>query len=153
MLTLKYAPERDKFSWQVSCPYHRKNNRTGCKKTFACDTSNCSFEVASHRVLMRLRHWANQAQRHDRQRHHRGFNALPDTLPTEALINAQMLSTVPDVVPTDAELDGGETSEDGSGSERIADPGDPSCFHIFVCDIFATMAQVIRRQPQGQLLA
>ena len=61
------------YSWECSCPYHRKNASTGCKKTLKVEeTDDIAWDDASEATLGALRDWANSASDYDRQWKHMG---------------------------------------------------------------------------------
>ena len=67
--TLKHDVGRDVFSWQCSCPFHKLNDSTGCKRTLKLESGHgLSFEAENERALDLLRHWSNQALKYNRQR-------------------------------------------------------------------------------------
>ena len=119
--TLKRSKDSDVLSWQCSCPFHRKNPNSGCKKTMVVTSGSVlSFEAASDEVLDCLRHWANQALTFTRQRTHLAFHVYEGNAPPKDVILAQMITRPKPKktdVPTDQELDGGSDGGSTSSSE------------------------------------
>ena len=82
-------------SLQATCPYHKKSESTGCKKTV-------KLRVGTHEhideVMWALKHWCNDAKSHDFQRWHVGLEALDlDCVPGKAFIESRKLDIpVPD---------------------------------------------------------
>ena len=72
--TLKHDVGRGVFSWQCSCPFHKLNDNSGCKRTLKLESGHgLSFEAENERDLDLLRHWSNQALKYSRQRGHMGM--------------------------------------------------------------------------------
>ena len=120
--TMKHKDGR--FSWQCRCPFHRKNKKSSCRKTITLQLGTLSFESESDRVLCMLQHWANQAQKYVRQRHHVGFDIDDGSVPPIDVLKAQAILHEPRERPlTDVELDGGVdlavagSSDDGDGGD------------------------------------
>ena len=105
--TMKH--KADKFSWQCSCPFHRKNSKSGCRKTIVLQLGKTSFEAESDRVLCILQHWANQALKYGRQRHHVALDINDENVPSVGVLKAQAIEHPPRERPqTDVVLDGGD---------------------------------------------
>ena len=93
-------------------------NKTGCRKTYVVRSgTGMSWAAQSEVTLDALRHWANQALRFDRQRHHIAYNVMESETPPTDIIMAQMITTDPPDRPrTDAQLDGYGIHSGDSGS-------------------------------------
>ena len=101
------APTRRHGVLELTCPYHKLNTGSLCKKTIALQSRDVTHR---DQLVLALKHWANQALQHTRQR----FHILPYRLdlsltPPQAVVEAQQL-LVPPVLPvkTDLELDAAE---------------------------------------------
>ena len=124
--TMKRAEEHNRvsYSWQCSCPFHKKNDGTGCKKSKTLTREqSLSFEGESERVLDCLRHWATGALRYARQRRHRKWEVDNDNCPPTEVIMAQIIQDRPDpkTIRTDVELD----AEEGIDPDDELEGGDP----------------------------
>ena len=89
--------------FEARCPYHRKNEGTGCKKSVSAPTASAEANRATCQKLM---HLCNQAKKVRRQRHHLGVVLEP--VPPLAVVRAQQipLEDEPTVrVCTDRQLD------------------------------------------------
>ena len=62
-------------SYEVSCPWHRKNPRTGCKKLFSVRVGT---EQGMQAALWKARWWASQAREHELQEDHMFRSNLSD---------------------------------------------------------------------------
>ena len=106
------------YAWQCACPFHKLSQETGCRKTKGFDyLGTLSFEAEAERVIENLKHWANNAKKYKRQRHHRRWDVMDHEVPSVDIITAQMITSKPDpgtVVPDDV-LDG-EQEDHGSSS-------------------------------------
>ena len=87
------------FAWQCACRYHRKNDRTGCKKSIAVPGGPEEWEAQSSKVLQRLRFWATRACDFHFQRHHVAFDPDPELLPPWEVIEAQRIDEPPPEPP------------------------------------------------------
>ena len=76
--TAKKPKQHNQFSWQVKCPFHRKSDKTDCKKTLNVTPLTRERYDA---VILCLKHWANQARQFSRQRFHVGFSVSADACP------------------------------------------------------------------------
>ena len=114
--TMKHKGGR--FSWQCTCPFHRLSAKTACKKTMRLTLGTSSFEAEADRVHGMLQHWANQAVKYSRQRHHVALDVDADSMPSDDVVRAQAIEDAPrHRVQTDKELDGGEDdAEDMTGT-------------------------------------
>ena len=89
---------------RASCPFHKLNDRTGCKKFVTLREGTAEHEEC---VRQALRHWCNQARHHDRQRGHMGHAGLDIArTPAPEVVLAERIDEGPasTVIP-DAELD------------------------------------------------
>lgn len=85
---------------EVTCRFHRLNDKTLCKKFLRCDPGN------EHQAVTKLRHWCNQALRFDRQRAHIRMPLRDQDIPDESVVFGQKLeASPPSKAPTDVELD------------------------------------------------
>eukprot|EP00435_Cladocopium_sp_Y103_P050317 s774_g15.t1 len=100
----KKIAKNNSVSWEASCPFHRKNQSTGCKHSKVVKPVTESQSAA---VILELKHWCNMALTFTRQRDHLAFSATGDAIPPEALVNASCIprSKVDGSVKTDVDLD------------------------------------------------
>ena len=107
---------------ELTCPYHRKTQKTLCKKS--CNLRGRSWGDIMN-VMWALRNWANTAKQYDRQ----AFHLLPRVLdfkltPAPALVQAQCLQSEADAppahVPTDEELDARRPQAKGRAQAKLA---------------------------------
>ena len=105
--TAKKPKTSAQWSWQVKCPFHRKSNKTDCKKTMNVTPAT---PERYHEVLRCLKHWCNSAKSFDRQRHHLAYAVGSHACPSDAVIAASVIpaADVPDRLATDEELDARE---------------------------------------------
>ena len=100
----RFTPKHSAQSvqWEASCPFHRKNEKTGCKKLVSASRAGGS-EGAIHR----LKFWCIQASQHDRQRAHMFNVDMACALPTLAELDVAVQSLVAPSAPppTDDDLD------------------------------------------------
>ena len=89
---------------QATCPFHAKNNSTGCKKSLNITPFT---QVRLDEQLLLLKHWCNQALKFTRQRDHMSFPLQAGSVPDLAVIEAHCIprTSKPDVVKTDLDLD------------------------------------------------
>ena len=101
----KKTSKNKSVSWEATCPFHRRNEKTGCKHA---KVVNPLTEDQSALVILQLKHWCNAALSFSRQREHLAFSFSADTVPPEALVEAACIpkSRVVSDVKTDVELDG-----------------------------------------------
>ena len=95
--------------YQARCLFHRKNDKTGCKKfiPMAGDTREARAEC-----LRRLLQWCVSCQDYTRQRWHVGYTPTVEECQPWPEVRARRLDEGPAVqVPTDEELDGGGVEE------------------------------------------
>eukprot|EP00971_Amphidinium_carterae_P069605 1377556-Amphidinium_carterae.1 len=119
--TINFAPTKSAFgSFEVSCPYHRKNAVTGCKKVFRCASASDSD---TSQALQLAKWWAVQANRHERQSQHL---YLADTIapPSFEALEGLCLHVKPDgKVRTDEELNEAEAEASVPAAKAKAKPG------------------------------
>ena len=90
---------------QADCPYHRLNNKTGCRKYLQLRDATAEERDKAVRAL---KGWCTDALNFSRQRYHRGSFCHIDAAPSEAILAASLPSVGdgPAAPPqTDAELD------------------------------------------------
>lgn len=97
--------------WQASCPYHRKNATTGCKRYFAIQGPRAADRDAALHTLL---HWCVIARGFSRQRSHLSepldaANLMPVQLIMEKKLFAEDAPARRDV-RTDIELDAMEAA-------------------------------------------
>ncbi len=93
--------------YQASCPFHRKNISTGCKRFLRCP----SGDAHDRRIVLRqLMWWCSQAQDFDRQRKHLVQTLPLDEVPSYAHLSALKVTErpPPGSIKTDVELDARE---------------------------------------------
>jgi len=131
--TLKLSEGR--FSWQCTCPFHRKTNKTGCRKTMNLKVGVSSFDAESDRVLCILQHWANQAHKYSRQRHHVAWTPDESSLPPMEVLAAQSNIHGPaERLATDGELDMEHGIEVATDIDNGSDDGGDSCNEFVASD-------------------
>ena len=119
---LRMIPESRPFgSFEASCPFHRKNDKTGCKRMFRIWGDRPEDVDRAH---MAARWWCARAKDHDRQWYHMRAPIDYDILPVREMIDAAIIVEGPDdVVETDEVLDamaaaaGGEAAAPAEGAE------------------------------------
>jgi len=93
-------------AYQAQCPFHKKSEKTMCKKTIKCVDS--TFE-GHRRCVDRLRFWCAMAGSYDRQRSHMAQHPSLDEVPpsevVEASLNDELKAGPTWPILTDAELD------------------------------------------------
>ncbi len=93
---------------EAHCPFHRKSERSDCKKYLQLKSADPEHRM---HVLWCLRHWCNQAKSFERQRYHvllGDIDNMTYTHPAPDVISAQMISEARPARPsvkTDIELD------------------------------------------------
>ena len=105
-ITPKQPSKTNKFGgWQASCPYHRRNDVTGCKKYIAVPDDGAEARDAALRAVIL---WCSRAPSFDRQWKHMGFHpATNDAPPWPMLhISPTMFLPRPEIPETDVKLDG-----------------------------------------------
>ena len=60
--TPKGSPNTEGFGWEASCPFHRKNDSTGCKKSLSVAVAG-----SSDRAIHALKYWCTAALDVDRK--------------------------------------------------------------------------------------
>lgn len=96
-------PSRQFGAFEASCPFHRRNRMTGCKKM-----CRLTSEDPAHIELgkMVIKNWCSMAQGFDRQRHHMVQPLEWDMLPASAVIESRCVDRGPDEdVLDDEDLD------------------------------------------------
>lgn len=120
-LTPKPPTATDRFGrWEASCPFHRKNTRTGCKKS---DMVLGGTQEDQERSLWRLKHWCNSALHFTRQHQHVYYTVHDDNCPAPAITTSQMIPAdrkPPGLVRTDVEL----AAEEAARAVVAAPPAD-----------------------------
>ena len=105
------APSRRHGVIELTCPYHKLNQSSGCKKTVALQNRTREHVEL---VVLTLKHWANQALRFNRQRLHILPYKLDTSLtPSAAVVEAQKLVSPPVLPRTDVELDADDSGAQG----------------------------------------
>ena len=80
-------------SYEVSCPWHRKNSRTGCKKLFSVKTAG---DEGLRSALWKARWWASQAREFELQAEHMfGANLCEEEMPSAEEIEARRIDERP----------------------------------------------------------
>lgn len=110
--------------YQAACPFHRLNERSGCKRQFRMTEPGQSAHVASLKAAL---YWCGTHWQHDRQRDHLAA-PIPEVLPSYDIIKHWK---VPESdrparrdVRTDAELDASAGASGGSAAAgSSAGPG------------------------------
>lgn len=133
--------EQQSGSLEARCPYHRKNDKTDCKKTMACQgTSRRDQEV----TMLRLKLWCNSAKNHVTQRSHMSYHpsasdVLVDIKAITVMVEAQKLAIAPDAgyVKTDVQIH--EEESRAKAAEAAAQP--PAA---------ASSSSSTRLSPRGQ---
>ena len=108
--TSKKPGAQVQWSWQVKCPFHKKSQKTDCKKTMnVTPVTQDKYDE----VIRCLKHWCNAARRFDRQRHHVAVSVDIAACPPAALIEASLIpaSDIPPAVETDEVLDAREQQQ------------------------------------------
>ena len=89
-------------SFEARCPFHKKNQKTKCKKTFSL-RFGMEGSAMEDIILNALKHWCNAAQEFEYQTDHVGYLPEPWGVPIfeEPALDGLMLSSAPEVVLTD----------------------------------------------------
>ena len=88
---------------EASCPFHRKNKSTGCKKYLQLRSGDPD-ELS--KCLRSLKMWCNSARLYDRQRDHLSHHITIDTAPADEVVSAGKITDGPAEKPkADDELD------------------------------------------------
>lgn len=90
--------------YQASCPFHRKNKTTDCKRYISLRDDTREERL---QVLRQLVWWCTLAPYHDRQRTHLTQPLPEESIPTYACLAAQIMMDRPtrSSIQTDIELD------------------------------------------------
>jgi hypothetical protein len=105
--TFTYRPSDEGVKiadWQVACPFHRKNIKSGCRRTAQVYDKH---DVGSHsRTLCELKTWCCWAPTHNRQRLHKAQPIKEEDIPTaEALEECYPVDLLELPVINDDDLD------------------------------------------------
>jgi hypothetical protein len=73
------------YVWQASCPFHAKNDKTGCRKS--CNVSPLTKENYKN-VIYCLKAWCNEARKCKTQAEHMALSVSPTSFPLPSLIEA-----------------------------------------------------------------
>ena len=89
---------------QATCPFHARNNSTGCKKSL---NINPFTQARVDEQVLLLKHWCNQAKQFSLQRDHLSCPLQPASVPDAAVVEAQCIprASKPDDVITDVDQD------------------------------------------------
>lgn len=89
---------------QATCPFHARNNSTGCKKSL--NITPFTQARVDEQVLL-LKHWCNQAKQFSLQRDHLSCPLQPASVPDAAVVEAQCIprASKPEDVITDVDQD------------------------------------------------
>lgn len=82
---------------EASCPFHRKNEKTGCKKYLQL-RSDQPDEFS--KCLRSLKMWCNSAASYERQRDHLAHHISIDAAPPDAILEAGLIEDGPSERPT-----------------------------------------------------
>jgi hypothetical protein len=94
-----------KFAWQITCPFHRRNQASGCKKRMGIPATIQDWEESSQQVLWSLQYWGLKALNHTTQSDHMSCEPCIGDHPPVEVMEAQKLTRKPSVaVPTDADM-------------------------------------------------
>jgi len=104
---------------EVTCPFHKKNDTTNCKKLMQV-RGRSGADVAI--VFSTLKHWCNRAQQTSRQRSHiLPFRLDPTLTPPLAILEAHMIRNGPaEEVKTDVQLDAEAAAEAAEAEVAMA---------------------------------
>lgn len=117
--------------WEASCPYHRKNNQTGCRKWFGISGPTFAERRSAAAAAML---WCSKARLFDRQCLHLAYqpdyNSAPDATQTRML--PIFKEARPKSCPTDEDLD---------SSMKAASDLDVDCM---------TLAATVKSKPKAR---
>jgi hypothetical protein len=90
--------------WEASCPYHRKNNQTGCRKWFGISGPTFAERRSAAAAAML---WCSKAKLFDRQRLHLAYQPDYNSAPDAAQMRMLPIfkEARPKSCPTDEDLD------------------------------------------------
>ena len=94
--------------WEADCPFHRKNTKSGCRRSLKVQKPGAAGQWA---ILNMLRHWCNRAELFDRQWKHLMLDL--SEVPDPAVVLAQMIDPIRRPIGrvlNDIELDAGEVA-------------------------------------------
>ena len=114
------------LAWQCRCPFHRKSQATGCKKTLTVQASTASaWEAQSDLVQRALKLWASRAPEYELQVHHVAWDPDLSSAPPDELLAASCIAEGPTERPrTDEEILAGPAPAEPAGAEES--PGSAS---------------------------
>ena len=89
---------------QATCPFHARNNSTGCKKSL---NINPFTQARLDEQVLLLKHWCNQATKFRLQRDHLNCPLQPGSVPDSSVVEAQCIprASKPEDVITDVDQD------------------------------------------------
>ncbi|CAE7694010.1 unnamed protein product [Symbiodinium sp. KB8] len=125
------GPTRLHGGFEARCPFHRKNDKTECKRFLSLRDSSIEER---EKTLRALRAWCNAAPLYDRQRGHLHHFVSADTAPADEVLVAGRIADPPAAKPaTDVELDAiaaaaADAARAGAGA-GAADADDASHAH------------------------
>ncbi|CAE7832485.1 unnamed protein product [Symbiodinium sp. CCMP2592] len=97
------AAARVHGGYEARCPFHRKSAKTDCKKFVSIRGSTAADK---DNALRALKAWCNCAESYNRQRDHIQHFVSPETAPSQAVLDAGLITQAPPGRPrTDEELD------------------------------------------------
>jgi len=105
-VTPKHPGSANKYGgWEATCPYHRRNDLTGCKKYIAVPSAADGARDAALRAVI---FWCSRAASFDRQWKHLGFHPTVSDAPPWPVLESlpERRLPRPAAPKTDAELDG-----------------------------------------------
>jgi hypothetical protein len=110
--------DRGKAGWEITCPFHKHSEVTGCKKYFQIDPLQ-RYDLEAHiECIRRAKWWGSQAFGFTRKREHGAFHPDYSAVPVSALLeHLKIDELLEDEVMTDGQLDLIE-----SGGHEFDDP-------------------------------
>ena len=102
--------------WEARCPFHKLNDKSGCKRFLRITGPSPQDQT---NTLRRLLYWCSVAQEYNRQRLHLGFLPPLEECPPVALIMSRKITDKPQSVKTDDALD----AEEAGGAAPIGAAG------------------------------
>lgn len=108
------------YVWQASCPFHAKNDKTGCRKS--CNVSPLTKENYQN-VIYCLKAWCNDARKCKTQAEHMALSVSPTSFPLPSLIEAACIPATEkptSKVKTDVEIFEDEKKKTSSASSSAA---------------------------------
>ena len=113
------------FVWQASCPFHAKNQKTGCRKS--CNVSPLTPENFRN-VINCLKAWCNEARKCRTQAEHIALSVSPGSFPLPSVIEAACIpeSEKPSSkVKTDVEIFDEQAKDTAQPSAPVSGPSLP----------------------------